>query len=130
LPRQPFGDQRSGDAAADDQRVAFQVFGYIDAAALLRARKPWRAAAAQVGLLGLIGFEGGNGGSVRRNGSMLMGLSPQRPVIYRVPAQSATRANEIKSHTWLIWISTHLQKRHFEIEPITWTYRVRQVSLI
>jgi hypothetical protein len=62
LPRQALGDQRSGDAAADDQRVAFQVFGYIDAAALLCARKPRRAAAAQVGLLDIVGFEGGNGG--------------------------------------------------------------------
>jgi hypothetical protein len=61
LPRQALGDQRSGDAAADDQRIAFQVFGYIGAAALLRARKPRRAAAAQVGLLDIVGFEGGNG---------------------------------------------------------------------
>jgi hypothetical protein len=61
LPRQALGDQRSGDAATDDQRVAFQVFGYIGAAALLCARKPWRAAAAQVGLLDVVGFEGGNG---------------------------------------------------------------------
>jgi hypothetical protein len=61
LPRQALGDQRSGDAATDDQRVAFQVFGYIGAAALLCARKPWRAAAVQVGLLDVVGFEGGNG---------------------------------------------------------------------
>jgi hypothetical protein len=61
LPRQPFGDQRSCDAAADDQRVAFQVFGYIGTAALLCPRKPWRAAAAQVGLLGVVGFESING---------------------------------------------------------------------
>jgi hypothetical protein len=64
LPRQPFGDQRPGNAAADNQRVAFQVIGYSGSIALLRAFEPWRAAAAQVGLLGLIGFEGGNGGSV------------------------------------------------------------------
>jgi len=61
LPCQPLGDQRSGDAAADNQRVAFQVFGYIGAAALLCARKPWRAAPAQVGLLRIVGFEGING---------------------------------------------------------------------
>jgi hypothetical protein len=67
LPRQPLGNQRSGNAAADDQRIAFQVFGYIGAAALLGAGKPWRAAAAQVGLLGVVGFEGDNGGSVWRN---------------------------------------------------------------
>jgi hypothetical protein len=73
LPRQPFGDQRSGDAAADNQRVAFQVFGYIGPAALPGMRKPWRAAAAQVGLLGVVGFEGGNGGSVWRNRSLFMG---------------------------------------------------------
>jgi hypothetical protein len=73
LARQALGDQRSGDAAADDQRVAFQVFGYIGAAALLCAGKPRRAAAAQVGLLGVVGFKGGNGSSVWRNRSMLMG---------------------------------------------------------
>jgi hypothetical protein len=73
LPRQPFGNQRSGNAAADDQRVAFQVFGYIGAAALFCARKPWRAAAAQVGLPGVVGFEAGNGDSVRRNRSTSMG---------------------------------------------------------
>jgi hypothetical protein len=50
-------------------------------------------------LVGVVGFEAGNGDSAWQNRSMLMGLSPQRPVIYRVPAQSATRANEIKSHT-------------------------------
>jgi hypothetical protein len=67
LSRQLLGDQRSGDAATDDQRVAFQVFGDSGAAALVGARKPWRAAAAQVGLLGVVGFEGGNGSSVWRN---------------------------------------------------------------
>jgi hypothetical protein len=67
LPRQSLGDQRSGNAAADDQRVAFQVFGDSGAAALRCARKPWRAAAAKVGLLGVVGFEGINGGSVWRN---------------------------------------------------------------
>jgi hypothetical protein len=72
LPREALGNQRSGDAAADDQRVAFQVFGDSGPAALLCARKPWRAAAAQVGLLGVVGFEGINGGSVWRNRSMLM----------------------------------------------------------
>jgi hypothetical protein len=61
LPRQSFGDQRSGDTATDNQRVAFQVFGYFNAAALLCTRKPRRTAAAQVGLLGVVGFEGING---------------------------------------------------------------------
>ena len=61
LPRQALGNQRSGDAAADHQRVAFQVFGYIGAAGLLGPRKPRRAAAAQVGLLGVVGFEAING---------------------------------------------------------------------
>jgi hypothetical protein len=64
LPRQPLGDQRSGNAAADDQRVAFQVFGDAGPAALPGAFKPRRAAAAQVGLLGVVGFEGVNGDSV------------------------------------------------------------------
>jgi hypothetical protein len=66
LPRKPLGNQRSGNAAADDQRVAFQVFGNVGPASLPGAFKPRRAAAAQVGLLGVVGFEGVNGGSVWR----------------------------------------------------------------
>jgi hypothetical protein len=64
LPRQPFGDQRSGNAAADDQRVAFQALGDVGPAALPGAFKPWRAAAAQVGLLGVVGFESIDGDTV------------------------------------------------------------------
>jgi hypothetical protein len=73
LPRQPLGDQRSGNTAADDQRVAFQVFGDAGSAALPGAFKPRRAAAAQVGLLGVVGFEGVNGGSVWRKLIRLVG---------------------------------------------------------
>jgi hypothetical protein len=64
LPRQAFGDQRSGNAAADDQRVAFQVLGDGGSVALFDAFEPRRAAAAEVGLLGLTGLEGVNGSSV------------------------------------------------------------------
>jgi hypothetical protein len=64
LPSQTFGDQRSGNAAADDQRVAFQVFGNGSSAALFDAFEPRRAAAAQVGLLGAVGFEGIDGDTV------------------------------------------------------------------
>jgi hypothetical protein len=56
LPRQPLGNQRSGNAAADDQCVAFEVLGYVGSGALPGTLKPWRAAAAQVGLLGFTGL--------------------------------------------------------------------------
>jgi hypothetical protein len=46
LPRQPLGDQRSGNAAADDQRVAFQIFSYFGSDARFGALEPRRAAAA------------------------------------------------------------------------------------
>jgi hypothetical protein len=75
LPRQPLGDQRSGDAAADDQRIARQVLGYIGPAALSGARKPRRAAAAQVGLLRFIGLEGFDGSSVAGLGRFLGAFS-------------------------------------------------------
>jgi hypothetical protein len=64
LPRQTFGDQRSGNAAADDQRVALQVLGDGGSAAPFDASEPRRAAAAQVGLLGVVGFKGINGDTV------------------------------------------------------------------
>jgi hypothetical protein len=75
LPRQPLGNQRSGDATADDQRVAFQVFCYFGSDALFSALKPRRAAAAQVGLFCLTGLEGFNGDSVQGS-SISGGLSP------------------------------------------------------
>jgi hypothetical protein len=56
LPCQLFGNQRSGNAAADDQRVAFEVLGYLGSGALPGTLKPWRAAATQVGLLGFTGL--------------------------------------------------------------------------
>jgi hypothetical protein len=57
LPRQPLGDQRSGNAAADDQRIAFQVLGECGSVAVFDTLEPRRAAAAQVGLLGLTGLK-------------------------------------------------------------------------
>jgi hypothetical protein len=64
LPRQTFGDQRSGNAAADDQRVAFQVLGNGGSGALFEPPEPWRAAAAQVRLLGLTGLERFDGDTI------------------------------------------------------------------
>ena len=54
LARQALGDQRSGDAAADDQRIAFQVLADIEANRMLTRGKPRRAAAAKVGLFGIV----------------------------------------------------------------------------
>ena len=54
LPRQAFGDQRSGDAGADNQRIAFEVFADFAARRMCRRRKPRRTAAAQVGLFGIV----------------------------------------------------------------------------
>jgi hypothetical protein len=70
LPRQLFGDQRSGNTTADDQRVALQVLAYIGSGALPGMRKPRRTAAAQIGLLGVVGFKGINGDSVAWNWSI------------------------------------------------------------
>jgi hypothetical protein len=53
LPRQAFGDQRSGDAAADNQRIAFDVLAEVEARRVMSGREPRRAAAAQVGLFGI-----------------------------------------------------------------------------
>jgi hypothetical protein len=54
LPRQPLGDQRSGNAAADDQRIAFDVLAEVEANRMLSCRKPRRPAAAKVGLFGIV----------------------------------------------------------------------------
>jgi hypothetical protein len=40
LARQALGDQRSCNAAAHDQRVAFQALGYIEAGGMPARRKP------------------------------------------------------------------------------------------
>jgi hypothetical protein len=83
LPRQPLGDQRSGNAAADDQRIAFQVLGDGGSVALFNTLEPRRAAAAQVGLLGLIGLKRFDGDTLacspyeaKRNTGMLFAGVP------------------------------------------------------
>jgi hypothetical protein len=54
LARQPLGDQRSGDAGADDQCIACDVFTDLTAPRLSGRNKPRRTAAAQVGLFGIV----------------------------------------------------------------------------
>jgi hypothetical protein len=54
LAREAFGDERSGDAAADDQRIAFDVLSDLKADGMLGRHKPGRAAAAKVGLFGIV----------------------------------------------------------------------------
>jgi hypothetical protein len=54
LSRQPFGNQRAGDAGADDQRVAFRVFAQFGTRRMPGRRIPGRAAAAQIGLFGIV----------------------------------------------------------------------------
>lgn len=54
LPRQPLGDQRSGNAAADDQRVASGIFSDARKKIGRCALEPRRAAAAEIGLFGVI----------------------------------------------------------------------------
>jgi hypothetical protein len=61
LARQPFRDQRAGDAGADDQRLAAQVFSDRRPRRMLRRGKPRRRAAAEIGLFGIVGIEGGDG---------------------------------------------------------------------
>jgi hypothetical protein len=54
LPREALGNQRSGNTAADDQRIACHVLGDVEADSRLGCGKPGRAAAAQIGLLGIV----------------------------------------------------------------------------
>jgi hypothetical protein len=54
LPRQAFSDQRAGNAGTDNQRIAFEVFAEVAARRMRRRREPWRTAAAQIVLFGII----------------------------------------------------------------------------
>jgi hypothetical protein len=54
LPRQPLGDQRAGDAGAEDQRVAFRGFAQFGTRRMQGRRIPGRTATAQIGLLGIV----------------------------------------------------------------------------
>jgi hypothetical protein len=54
LARQALGDQRSGNAAADDQRIAFDVLADLKPDRMLARPKPRRSAAAKVGLFGIV----------------------------------------------------------------------------
>jgi hypothetical protein len=55
------GHQGAGDAAADDQGIARDVFGEGLTGRMLQAGKPRRMSAAQISMLGGIGIEIGNG---------------------------------------------------------------------
>jgi hypothetical protein len=55
------GHQGAGDAAADDQGIARDVFGEGLTGRMLQAGKPRRTSAAQISMLGGIGIEIGNG---------------------------------------------------------------------
>ena len=57
LAREALGDERSGDAAADNQRIAFDVLSEVKADSMPTRRKPGRAAAPQVGLFGIVGVK-------------------------------------------------------------------------
>src|ERR1035437_2572898 len=46
LAREALGDQRPGNAAADDQRIAFHVLADVEANSMWACHKPGRAAAA------------------------------------------------------------------------------------
>lgn len=54
LPRQPLRNQRTGDAGADDERFAGEIFSKRRTRQTLRCGKPGRAAATKIGLFGLI----------------------------------------------------------------------------
>jgi hypothetical protein len=54
LPGQPLGDQRAGNAGADDQRVAFRAFAQFGTGRMPGCRIPGGAAAAQIGLFGIV----------------------------------------------------------------------------
>ena len=54
LAREAFGDERSGNPAADNQRITFDVLSEVETGSMPACRKPGRAAAAQVGLFGIV----------------------------------------------------------------------------
>jgi len=54
LTREAFGDQRSGNAGPDDQRIASEVLAEVAARRMWRCGKPRRTATAQLGLFGII----------------------------------------------------------------------------
>jgi hypothetical protein len=54
LARQALGDERPGNAATDNQRIAADVLSEVKADSMLAGRKPRRTATAQVGLFGII----------------------------------------------------------------------------
>jgi hypothetical protein len=54
LAREALGDERSGNAAAADQRIAFHVLADVKTDSMLACHKPGRAAAAKIGLFGII----------------------------------------------------------------------------
>jgi hypothetical protein len=51
----------TSDAAADDQRIAFEVLANLEADRMLSGRKPRRSAAAKVGLFGIVWIENADG---------------------------------------------------------------------
>ena len=63
LSREAFGHQRAGNPAADDQRLAADVFSQRMAGGAGEAGEPGRTAAMQIVLLGNVGIEVGNGGT-------------------------------------------------------------------
>lgn len=52
--REAFGDERSGNPAADNQRIAFDVLSEVKTDSMPARREPGRTAAAQVGLFGIV----------------------------------------------------------------------------
>jgi hypothetical protein len=54
LAREALGDERSGNPATDDQCIAFDVLSEVKTDSMPARRKPGRAAAAQVGLFGIV----------------------------------------------------------------------------
>ena len=54
LAREALGDERSGNPAAANQRIAFDVLSEVETGSMPTCRKPGRAAAAQVGLFGIV----------------------------------------------------------------------------
>jgi hypothetical protein len=54
LAREALGDERPGNPAPDNQRIASDVLSEVKADSMLVGGKPRRTAAAQVGLFGII----------------------------------------------------------------------------
>ena len=88
LAREAFGDERSGNPAADDQRIAFDVLSEIKTDSMPPCRKPGRAAAAQVGLFGIVCVKNADNKPLAAAGGL---ATTRRPIVLTGTMRSGSK---------------------------------------